>query len=166
LLASACNVATPPRIASSTGLGPIESPVRIAPVDAASPEGTSPEGSSSAARQQLLAALQAELADRGVAVSDDGALAITVALSTRPAAMGVSAGSDPGPTHWLSVPRKPRFLDACRAQRLEAVIVAKAETRPQPAYTGRGGFDFCTLDPADLASLGRQFAADMVSPRP
>jgi len=91
-----------------------------------------------------------------VSLAKESPVTLTVALSQRPAALGVARR--PGEA-WLSLPRKRGPLDACRAQRLAVRLVAREESRVDPAFAASGGFDYCRLDPADLDALANRFAA-------
>lgn len=145
LLVAGCSVSTPPSVA--IGSRPAE-PLAAVRIEPPAP------GDAAAAR--FTATLARALPRHGVTVADSSPTVLSVALSQRPAAIGVTA--KPGEA-WLSLPRKRGPLDACRAQRVAVRVVARHEARAEPSFAARGGFDYCALDPADLDALAEQFAA-------
>ena len=147
LLLAACSVATPPAVNAVSGVAEPLAALRLetpAPADPAS--------------ARFTAALATALDRRGIAISADSPTVLSVALSQRPAAMGVTAR--PGET-WLSAPRRKGPFDACRAQRIAVRLVARHEARPEPDFTASGGFDYCKLAPAELDALAERFAAEI-----
>lgn len=147
LLLAACSVATPPAVNAVSGTAEPIAALRIetpAPADLAS--------------TRFTAALATALGRRGMAISADSQTVLTIALSQRPAAIGVTA--KPGET-WLSLPRRKGAFDACRAQRIAVRLVARHEASAEQAFSASGGFDYCKLDPADLDALAERFAAEI-----
>jgi hypothetical protein len=147
LLLGACSVATPPSVA--VGTRPAQAAGAITALRLDTPAPADP------ATARFTAALATALARHGVRLAEDSPVVLTLALSQRPADIGVS--QQPGET-WLSLPRKRGPLDACRAQRLAVRLVAREEARADPAFAASGGFDYCRLDPADLDALADRFA--------
>lgn len=148
LLLGACSVATPPSVAVGTRPAQAAGAITALRLETSAP--------SDPATARFAAALTTALARHGVRLAEDAPTVLTVALSQRPAALGVMR--KPGEA-WLSLPRKRGPLDACRAQRLAVRLVAREETRADPAFAASGGFDYCRLDPADLDALANRFAA-------
>ena len=148
LLLGACSVATPPSVA----VGPRPAPAK-APITALRLE---TPGTADPATARFAGALATALARHGVSLAEGSPVTLTVALSQRPAALGVAR--KPGEA-WLSLPRRRGPLDQCRAQRLAVRLVAREESRAEPAFAASGGFDYCRLDPADLHALADRFAA-------
>ena len=141
LAVSGCSVATPPAVATLSR--PAERPraVRIA----------NGPGDTDLARA---------LAARGVDVSPQAEFTLSVAMAERPAATGVTARmiAAGAPADWLSAPRKHRLFDACHARRM-AVSVEGGPSPATAAFNARGGFDYCTLAPADLTRLVGAFSS-------
>ena len=154
LAVSGCSVATPPAVATLSR--PAERPraVRIAngPGD-------------TAAQARFAGDLARALAARGVDVSPQAEFPFSVAMADRPAATGVTARmiAAGAPADWLSAPRKHRLFDACHARRM-AVSVEGGPSPATAAFNARGGFEYCTLDPAHLTRLADAFAAALAGP--
>lgn len=146
---SACSVSTPPRVATTTPMQAAPESVRISAPEA----GSEPQ-------RRFAEALAAALAERGIALSATSHNTLTVSLAQRPANLGVTQANQApvAPDSWLSTPRRSSMFDRCQARRMDVILVLKGEDQPEPAYAARGGFDYCTLDPAVLDALARQFA--------
>lgn len=145
LALAGCSVATPPHVAAPLPFAQKPTAVRLDAATAMqSPEGT-----------RFVEALKASLTRHQIALSDDAATVLTVALSQRRADMGTSQAAS---ADWL-LPRKHRLFDACHARRMVAVLVARQESAADPEFTARGGFDYCKLDPAALDGLAEALAA-------
>ncbi len=149
-MSAGCAVSTPPRVMT---VGAAPAALVSLGFDATGPAGESDSPRYAAFQGLLKSALEL----RGVAINPASTNRLAIALAQRPAGLGIrSAQSASG--DWLSIPRKHHFYDACRAVRIEAVMVLRDAVTGTVTARWRGGFDACRVEDSDLAALAEEFA--------
>jgi hypothetical protein len=121
-----------------------------------------PEGNPEAAR--FAAALTQALTAQGYRISETAPITATFGLAHRDRAIGAANGSaGAGPARWVSAPGRRRFLQACKGERLRAMIAFYGREAQGVISRASGEIDGCRLAPENIdalaAALVREAAA-------
>ena len=151
----ACNVATPPRIAS-TGMAGDHAIAFVRPEGAVG------------LRANFAESLSDGLRDSGVTLSADGPLIADFSIAKRDAREGLAdpaAQQEGVAVNWDSAPRNRRIFDRCSAERLRATLVLFDRTDGSVAWRGSGELEACTIGKAQVEAMANALVADMRASR-
>ena len=142
-MTAGCAVSTPPRVYT------VQSAVafpRSAGIDPAGPD----EGVEPARYENFKRLLTSALQAQGIAIEQESANRLAIAISERPASLGVVQTDR---QIQLPAPRRHHFYDACRARRFDAVIVLRDVSTGMVRARWHGGFDACEIDDARISAM-------------
>lgn len=150
-----CASALPPQIASTRSAEPVPAGVRL--VTLVGDAETAP-----ADVESFTNLLAPALETKGVHKQDSASYLLTIALSRRPADIGVTQAKDgkPAEIRWLSTSRKSSPFARCKRERLQVSLIGRSENSPEVAYNGRGEFDGCPGDTQAMSVLATALASD------
>lgn len=152
---SGCATAVPPHVVSARSAEAVPAGVQL--VTLVGDAETAP-----AEVERFAGLLAPALEAKGVHKQGGAPYLLTIALSRRPADIGVTQAKDgkPAEIHWLSASRKTGLFARCKRERLQVSLIGRRENAPEIAYNGRGELDGCPGDAQAMGILATALASD------